>query len=109
MQFLVYLMVLLGAISTVLLEVHWLTSPAPQPKPTVQAGAPRPAPKVEGPNAALSPVYPKKFDAPRPLQTDSQAQTTEADAPGDWPDPACNEHACAASSADHHGPARAAT
>ena len=28
MPFLVYLMVLMAAISTVLLEVHWLTSPA---------------------------------------------------------------------------------
>jgi hypothetical protein len=42
MQFLVYLAVLMVAISTVLLEVHWLTSPAPQPKPTVQASAPPP-------------------------------------------------------------------
>ena len=37
MQFLVYLTVLMVSISTVLLEVHWLTSPAPQPKPAVQA------------------------------------------------------------------------
>jgi BA14K-like protein len=80
MQFLVYLMVLLGAISTVLLEVHWLTSPAPQPKPTVQAGAP-PRPKVEGPNAALSPIYPKKLDAPRPVESNSQAQTAPASTP----------------------------
>lgn len=75
MQFLVYVTVLMVAISTVLLEVHWLTSPAPQPKPTVQASAP-PAPKVEGPNAALSPIYPKKLDAPRPAESDSQAQTS---------------------------------
>ena len=64
MQFLVYLTVLMVSISTVLLEVHWLTSPAPQPKPAVQAAnvpnAPR---KVEGPTAALSPVYPKPADA----------------------------------------------
>jgi hypothetical protein len=74
MQFLVYLTVLMVAISTVLLEVHWLTSPAPQPKPTVQAGAPPPPPKVEGPNAALSPIYPKKLDTPRPAESNSQAQ-----------------------------------
>jgi hypothetical protein len=90
MQFLVYLTVLMVAISTVLLEVHWLTSPAPQPKPTVQAGAPQPPPKVEGPNAALSPIYPKKLDAPRPAESNSQAQnaspksvqTTSPTAPG---------------------------
>jgi hypothetical protein len=90
MQFLVYLTVLMVAISTVLLEVHWLTSPAPQPKPTVQAGAPPSPPKVEGPNAALSPIYPKKVDAPRPAESNSQAQnaspntvqTTSPPAPG---------------------------
>ncbi len=63
MQFLVYLTVLMVSISTVLLEVHWLTSPPPQPKPAVQAAQaanvsaqPR---KVEGPSATPSPVYPK--------------------------------------------------
>src|SRR5438093_692306 len=40
MQFLVYLAVLMVAISTVLLEVHWLTSPAPQPKPPAQTTQP---------------------------------------------------------------------
>jgi len=61
MQFLVYLTILMVSISTVLLEVHWLTSPPPQPKPAVQAaGAAAPVPKVEGPSTALSPVYPKK-------------------------------------------------
>ena len=76
MQFLVYLAILMVSISTVLLEVHWLTSPGPQPKPTIQASAP-PAPKTEGPNAALSPIYPKKPDAPRPAETgNSQAQNT---------------------------------
>ena len=60
MQFLVYLTVLMVSISTVLLEVHWLTSPAPQPKPGVQtANVPPPLRKIEGPTAALSPVYPK--------------------------------------------------
>jgi len=61
MQFLVYLTILMVSISTVLLEVHWVTSPPPQPKPAVQAaGAAAPAPKVEGPSTTLSPVYPKK-------------------------------------------------
>src|SRR5262245_56919684 len=69
------------AISTVLLDVHWLTSPAPQPKPTVQAGSPPSPPKVEGPNAALSPIYPKKLDAPRPAEGNSQAQTAPASPP----------------------------
>ena len=64
MQFLVYLTVLMVSVSTILLEVHWLTSPAPPPKPAIQAtSASPPTPKIEGPNAALSPVYPKKSDA----------------------------------------------
>jgi len=70
MQFLVYLSVLMVSISTVLLELHWLTSPAPQPKPAIQASAP-PPPKVEGPSAALSPVYPKKAET---VETTANAQ-----------------------------------
>src|SRR5215831_7478235 len=62
MQFLVYLTVLMVSISTVLLEVHWLTSPPPQPKTVQTANTSRPVPKVEGPTAALSPFYPKKID-----------------------------------------------
>jgi hypothetical protein len=62
MQFLVYLTVLMVSVSTVLLEIHWLTTPPPQPKPAVQASAPPPRPKVEGPNAELSPIYPKKVE-----------------------------------------------
>ena len=80
MQFLLYLAILMVSISTVLLEVHWLTSPAPQPKPTVQASPP-PAPKTEGPNAALSPIYPTKLDAPRPTESNAQAQNTSAGTP----------------------------
>lgn len=64
MQFLAYLTVLMVSISTVLLEVHWLTSPAPQPKPAVQAADVSTQPrKVEGPTVALSPVYPKPPEA----------------------------------------------
>jgi hypothetical protein len=74
MQFLVYLTILMCAISTVLLEVHWLASPDPQPKPVIQASAP-PVPKTEGPNEALSPIYPKKVEAPRPADpANSQSQ-----------------------------------
>jgi hypothetical protein len=79
MQFLVYLTVLMVSVSTVLLEIHWLTTPAPQPKPAVQASAPPPRPQVEGPSAALSPVYPKKVEtvppAPDPAQNNVGAVT----------------------------------
>ena len=61
MQFLVYLTVLMVSVSTVLLEVHWLTSPPPQPKALVlPPNAPAAPRKVEGPNAELSPVYPNR-------------------------------------------------
>lgn len=66
MQFLVYLTILMVSISTVLLEIHWLTTPPPQPKPAVQAFAPSPRPKVEGPNAELSPIYPKRLAPAQP-------------------------------------------
>jgi BA14K-like protein len=83
MQFLVYLTVLMVSVSTVMLEVHWLTSPPPQPKAAVQASsAAPPAPKAEGPNPTLSPVYPTKADA-SPTQGDGtqQAQTPAGNAP----------------------------
>ena len=76
MQFLVYLTVLMVSVSTVLLEVHWLTTPPPQPKPAVQASAPQPRPKVEGPNAELSPIYPKKLEPAQP--TSAAANDTAA-------------------------------
>jgi hypothetical protein len=79
MQFLVYLTVLMVSVGTVLLEVHWLTSPAPQPKPVIQATSrPVPVPKAEGPNAALSPVYPKKPDTPPPVDSASNVQPSNA-------------------------------
>jgi hypothetical protein len=99
MQFLVYLTILMISISTVLLEVHWLTSPAPQPKPAVQVANVTTAPRkvegptqIEGPSPALSPVYPKPEDAtpavdasaaqPQPQQsTPQQAQAPSNPAP----------------------------
>jgi len=81
MQFLVYLIVLTVSLSTVLLEVHWLTSPAPQPKPVIQATSGAvPDSKTEGPNAALSPVYPKRSDTPRLVDSASNAQASGATA-----------------------------
>jgi hypothetical protein len=59
MQFLAYLVALMVSFSTILLELHWLTSPTPQPKAAIQASAAPPRAKVEGPNAELTPVYPK--------------------------------------------------
>jgi hypothetical protein len=76
-QFLVYLTLLMVSISTVLLEVHWLASPEPKPKPAVQTSAPAQAPKTEGSNAGVRTVYPKSPDASRPVESDSEAQTTD--------------------------------
>jgi hypothetical protein len=78
MQFLVYLVLLTVSVSTVLLEVHWLTSPAPQPRPIAQASSP-PVSKTEGSDAALRPVYQQKPDAPRSANV--QTQITSAAAP----------------------------
>ena len=74
MQFLVYLTVLMVSISTVLLEVHWLASPEPRPNPALQTRAVQ-APKTEGSNAGV--VYPKNPDESRPLESNSQVQTTD--------------------------------
>src|SRR5215470_16343418 len=62
MQFLVYLTILMVSISTVLVEVHWLTTAPPQPKSTIGSAVVPPPAKPEGPNVALSPVYPKKLE-----------------------------------------------
>ena len=80
MQLLVYLALLTVSVSTVLLEVHWLTSPAPQPKPISQASS-SPAPKTAGSSAALSPVSPKKPDAPRSAESNVQAEITSTVTP----------------------------
>jgi len=79
MQFLVYITVLMVSVSTVLLEIHWLTSPPPQPKPAVQAASvSAPRPKIEGPNSQLSPVYPTK---PQALRTDQSAANPQQPQP----------------------------
>ena len=77
MQFLVYLTLLMVSISTVLLEVHWLASPEPKPKPAVQTTAPAQAPKTESSNARIRTVYPKNLDASGPVESDSQTQTAD--------------------------------
>ena len=74
MQFLVYLSILMVSVSTVLLEIHWLTTPPLQPKSAVQASATPPRPKVEGPNAELSPVYPRKVEPVQPPPTQNNVQ-----------------------------------
>ena len=70
MQFLAYIVVLLVSVSTILLELHWLTSRRRSRNRRFRQGrsAPVPRPKIEGPNAELSPVYPKQADAPRPVE-----------------------------------------
>jgi hypothetical protein len=80
MQFLVYLALLIVSVSSVLLEVHWLTSPAPQPKQIAQASSP-PTPKTERANAERGAVYPKTADAPRSAENDVQAKITSAATP----------------------------
>jgi len=90
MQFLVYVTVLMVSIAVVLLEVHWLTSPAPQLKPAIQTTAGRtPPPKVDGPNAALSPVYPRRLEPPPPADpANDQAQSPANGVTGKAPDAA---------------------
>jgi hypothetical protein len=73
MQFLVYLTVLMVSIGAVLLEVHWLASPDPRLNPTAQTRTAQ-APKAESSNAGVRMVYP---DASRPVDTNSQEQTTD--------------------------------
>jgi hypothetical protein len=100
MQFMVYLTVLMVSVSTVLLEIHWLTTPPPQPKSAVQASAPPPRPKVEGPSAALSPVYPKKLEPAQPTAetagVPARADNASRSASASPPDNAQNAQAYAA-------------
>ena len=87
MQFLVYLVLLTVSVSTVLLEVHWLTSPAPQPRPIAQASSP-PVSKTEGSDAALRPVYQQKPDAPRSANVQTQIRSAAAPQPAGQDAPA---------------------
>ncbi|HZP71483.1 MAG TPA: BA14K family protein [Pseudolabrys sp.] len=81
MQFLVYLAVLMVSVSTVLLEIHWLTTPPPQPNPAQGASVARP--KAEGPNAELSSIYPKRLEPTQPTAQSNGAPTTSGKAPAD--------------------------
>jgi hypothetical protein len=86
MQFLVYLTVLMVSVSTILLEVHWLTSPPPESKPAVQAtSAPVQGANTENPNASLTPIYPVKPDmaatAQQPAPQTSAQQPAQQSAP----------------------------
>src|SRR5215471_17708609 len=76
MQSLSYLTLLVVSISTLLLEVHWLASPEPRLNPTIQRRATQP-PKTESSRVGVRTVHP---DASRPLETDSQVQTTDTPA-----------------------------
>jgi hypothetical protein len=76
MPFLAYIAIVVVGFSTILLELDWLTSPSAVNKPTAKIAStavpPRalePVAKVDGPNAALSPVFPTNPNAPRPAET----------------------------------------
>jgi hypothetical protein len=86
MPFLIYITLLAVSVSTILLELHWLTSPPLQPKPAIHAARTSPPAareKAEGPNAELTPVYPRKSDVPR-----SVGSVTGAPQPGEPADQA---------------------
>jgi hypothetical protein len=84
MQFLIYVVVVLVSISSILLELDWLTKPKVEPRPAVHAAsAPAPVPpvaalKADGPSVVLSPVYPKKPDAAPAEATASEAPAAPA-------------------------------
>ncbi len=85
MKFLVYVVVLTVSVSTILLELHWLTSPPPHPKPAIHAAvAPAARAKPDGPNRELSPVYPTLAGAPRTVEAATGATQPAAGA-GDAP------------------------
>lgn len=76
MPFLVYIAILLVAGGSILLELDWLTKPkleSKAPMPVASTALPPAGPlaiaKADGPNADLSPVYPKKPDAPRSIES----------------------------------------
>jgi len=72
MQFLAYIAVVLVSLAGVLLELDWLTKPKLEAKSPVQVASTvtpvRAAPKVDGPSATLSPVYPTKPDTDKPKE-----------------------------------------
>ena len=87
MKILAYVVVLTVSVSTILLELHWLTSPPPQPKPAIHAAvAPAPHVKPDGPNRELSPVYPTAAGAPRTVEAATGA-TQPAEPAGNTPPP----------------------
>ena len=86
MQFLVYIVLLAVSLSTVLLELHWLTSPGTPSRPAITASAPPPAVKAEGPNVELSPVYPKP-EPPRSVGSVTGAPEAVARAEASAPEP----------------------
>ena len=70
MTFFVYIAILLVAISSILLELDWLTKPKLETNAPAQIARTALPPaatraKTKGPNDDLSPVYPKKTDVPR--------------------------------------------
>lgn len=75
MAFFVYIAIVLVALSGILLEIDWLTSPKLEtraPLQTASTTVPPPArapAKAEGPNDDLSPVYPKKPEVPRSVDS----------------------------------------
>ena len=82
MQFIVYIAVLFVSISSILLELDWLTKPKLETKPAMHAtSAPPPVPRVvakaDGPNAELNPVYPKK-GAPQANETSTNVPQSAA-------------------------------
>lgn len=89
MPILAYVAIIVVGFSSILLELNWLTSAPPQPKPAIQAAATAPTtrsvsvvkaadaapvvaqapaapkPPTDGPNKVLSPVYPTTAGAPK--------------------------------------------
>ena len=111
MPILAYVAIIVVGFSSILLELNWLTSAPPQPKPAIQAAAtapttqavsggqgPRmphpssrrrpaaPKPPTDGPNKVLSPVYPTTAGAPKFDAADNAPKPAEpAPAPAQPP------------------------
>lgn len=86
MPFLAYIAVMLVSIGGILFELDWLTKPKLETKPAMQTSSapalvPRAVVKPDGPSAELNPVYPKKSDAPQPVENSAQAEPVEQPAP----------------------------